>query len=263
MKYYVTGDTHGKVFERLEKLDSNPSETALIILGDAGLNFCLNKTDNKEKQKVQDSGFTVYCVRGNHEERPRNIEGMEVMVDHEIDGLIEFQPQFPNIRYLIDGEEYTFNGHSALVIGGAYSVDKFYRLQRARKDGWSGWFKDEQLSADEMLDIAFAQEGRQYDFVLTHTCPFDWRPTDLFLPFLDQSTVDNTMELWMQEFKDKIDWKVWLFGHYHDDRLVRPRVEMFFKDIEDLEVIYDRWDKGQVDWWLKKDPNYYIDGDTK
>ena len=37
------------------------------------------------------------------------------------------------------GEIYNINGKSILVIGGAYSVDKEYRLLK----GWS-WFKDEQ-----------------------------------------------------------------------------------------------------------------------
>jgi hypothetical protein len=43
------------------------------------------------------------------------------------------------------------------------------------------------------------------------------------------------MEKWLDDFKNNIDWKIWLFGHYHDDRLIRPGVEMYYKDIEDWE----------------------------
>lgn len=260
VKYYVTGDTHGRVYDRIIKyIGTCPAElAAFIILGDAGFNFYLNKTDGKEKQKCQDTGHIFYCVRGNHEERPENIPTMEKWEDTEIGGVVFREPQFPNIRYLIDGEVYTFNGHSALVVGGAYSVDKWYRLQNARSEKWSGWFKDEQLTMDEMMDIIETHAGKEYDFVLSHTCPFDWRPTDLFLSGLDQSTVDNTMEMWMQEFKDTFTWKIWLFGHYHDDRLVRPHVEMYYTDTEDLEVIFERWVKNEIEWWLKKDPNYYM-----
>ena len=44
MKWILTGDTHGRVPERLATIkeqivDFEPNETAVIILGDAGLNY--------------------------------------------------------------------------------------------------------------------------------------------------------------------------------------------------------------------------------
>ena len=41
--YLITGDTHGRVIERISHIPSHyePAETALIILGDAGINFYL------------------------------------------------------------------------------------------------------------------------------------------------------------------------------------------------------------------------------
>ena len=53
--WLITGDTHGLVVPRLENLgktDYPPEETAIIILGDAGLNFYLNKTDVKNKKNI-------------------------------------------------------------------------------------------------------------------------------------------------------------------------------------------------------------------
>lgn len=52
--YLISGDTHGKVVERLSLITPNykPEETALIILGDAGINFYLNKTDTKNKKTL-------------------------------------------------------------------------------------------------------------------------------------------------------------------------------------------------------------------
>lgn len=50
--WLVTGDTHGRVMERLSQIDSDkyiPDETAIIILGDAGINYFLNKTDVKNR----------------------------------------------------------------------------------------------------------------------------------------------------------------------------------------------------------------------
>ena len=101
--------------------------------------------------------------------------------------------------------------------------------------------------------------NKDYDFVLTHTCPISWEPRDLFLGMIDQSTVDKSMELWMDDLKDKITWKVWLFGHYHRDRLERPRVEMFYHNMEDLDTIWKRWTTDEeLPWWLAKSPNYWM-----
>lgn len=219
------------------------------------------------KRNIQNTGYTIYCVRGNHEERPENLNNIIFnKYDPEVKGYIMYESDWSNIKYLYDGGAYTINEKSVLVIGGAYSVDKYYRigsLTPKDKDYLNprktGWFPDEQLLSWERMDIEEEHNGKHYDFVLTHTCPLSWEPRDLFLPFLDQSTVDASMEEWLEEFKDKIDWGIWLFGHFHDDRLVRPGVEMYYRDIEDFADIIARWENpDNLDWWLKKDPNYYF-----
>ena len=53
--WIITGDTHGWVETRLGNIYRNmpeckPEETAVIILGDAGLNFWLNNSDKKHKR---------------------------------------------------------------------------------------------------------------------------------------------------------------------------------------------------------------------
>lgn len=261
--WLITGDTHGAVFSRLQNIDTTkyiPEETAVIILGDAGFNFYLNKTDKKNKKIVNNTGFTIYCVRGNHEERPNKVPGIHPIYDKNVEGTVLHDIEYPNIRYLMDGNTYSINGKSVLVIGGAYSVDKWYRLARfSAAAGWTGWFAEEQLSTEEMQDISDRFNGKHFDFIFSHTCPESWEPRDLFLPGLDQSTVDKSMEKWLDQFKETVSWNVWLFGHFHDDRLVRPGVEMYYTDIEDLETIWERWQHpDQLDWWLKKDPNYYV-----
>ena len=105
-RWMVTGDTHGQVVERLRAVELNNADEKIgcIILGDAGINFYLNKTDRKNKEAISAcSNFIVYCVRGNHEERPQNIEGMLEDYDDEVDGYVYYEPDFRNIRYFIDG----------------------------------------------------------------------------------------------------------------------------------------------------------------
>lgn len=129
--WLVTGDTHGRVMERLSQIDSDkyiPDETAIIILGDAGINYFLNKTDVKNKKSIQASGYTIYCVRGNHEMRPERLPAINCAFDFEVQGIVRYEEDYPHIKYLVNNQIYKFGDYSALVIEGAYSVDKYYRL---------------------------------------------------------------------------------------------------------------------------------------
>lgn len=262
--WLITGDTHGRVTQRLDNIDQDKyptGETAIIILGDVGLNFYLNKTDYKLKNAVNRYGYLVYCLRGNHEARPENLN-MELKYDALVRGDVYMEEEFSNIRYLTDGGMYTINGKSILTIGGAYSVDKWYRLQRAAAAGssFSGWFPDEQLSEEEMAVISSQIVGKHFDFVFTHTCPMDWEPTDLFLSSVDQSSVDKSMGNWLNQVKNSIDWGIWCFGHYHADRLEWPHVEQYYTDIESMEQIISRWETfdrtGELNWWKECSPKF-------
>ena len=237
-KIYVMGDIHGKAPLALTQLANKPNKDkiAVILLGDAGLNYYGHRRDDYFKEYMNNIGVKFYCVRGNHEKRPEKVNGIERMFDCQVENYVYAEPHFPNLRYLIDGYEYMFNGLSCLSIGGAYSVDKWYRL----RNGWM-WHKSEQLSEQEMEDISNKWRGQFVNVVLSHTCPFDWQPTDLFIPEVDQTTVDNTMELWMNKLKDEVLWDKWLFGHFHQTRdIIEERVKMLSNDILlDLEEWYE------------------------
>lgn len=272
-----TGDTHGGMatVSRIDNIKQNmpeykPEETMVVILGDAGLNFWLNNTDKKYKKLLNSMNYHIYCVRGNHEQRPELIKSMILINDENVNNVVYMEEAFPNIRYFVDGKIYNLLGYKCLVVGGAYSIDKWYRLTRA---GYSrneaetadpkkcGWFKDECLTAAEMATIMEKVKGKFVDFILSHTCPLSWEPIDLFLNGIDQSTVDKSMEVWFDELKNNIKWKYWLFGHYHADRIERPHVEQFYQEYENVESIIARWDKydetGELDYWLPKSPAFY------
>lgn len=261
--FLITGDCHGQVEDRLTYIkeampEYEPAETAVIILGDVGFQYYKNKKDWKLKHHAAQFGYTIYCLRGNHEDRISNSKNAHRIYDNEVKGYVWIEDEFPNIKYFDDDfGEYFINGKRILTIGGAYSVDKWYRLQNDFK-----WFADEQLTAEEM---AFAEKHLaqwNYDLILSHTAPIDWEPTDLFLSCIDQSTVDKTMEVWLKKFKDMTSWKVWLFAHYHADRIERPYVEQFYVEVEDMEDIWNRWQKyaetKELDWWLPRSPNFYM-----
>lgn len=252
MNWYITGDCHGSIGRFIHFSPEEPENTAIIILGDAGINYTFDKIDIALKRQLEETKMTYYLVRGNHEERPENIAGIQTIFDKEVENDVFIEPEFPHIKYLKDGYIYNINGFSALVLGGAYSVDKEYRLRYGAK-----WFKSEQLTEKEKFLIFNKIKNQKFDFIFSHTCPISFEPTDLFL-HINQNSVDKSMENWLEEVKNNCDWSVWCFGHFHSDRLERPNVEMFYTDITPLDEIWTRWETGRIEWWLEKSPNYYM-----
>lgn len=260
-KFWITGDTHGAVTPRLDVLlceeDFVPEENALIILGDVGLNYYLGKKDQRNKREVEAKGLYLYCVRGNHEARPKDVKGLHRIHDENVGGTVWIEDEFPHIRYFSDWGIYNIQGLRTLVVGGAYSVDKYYRIQNNFR-----WFENELLSEGEMDSCLrnVTIEPLPFDLVLTHTCPLSLQPTDLFLGFIDQSTVDNSMEVWMEKLANSITWKIWLWAHYHVDRVEWPHCEIFYTEIESLNSILERWKKydetGELDWWITTGPKF-------
>lgn len=237
--YFLTGDTHGaelliRLFNLRQTIDEGikPSSVGIIILGDVGLNYYLDGRDKKLKKKANSFGYQIYCVRGNHEARPKDIETMVKVYDEEVQGIVYYEPNFPNIKYFQDFGEYKIFNYKIAVIGGAYSVDKEYRLL----NGWQ-WFCNEQLSLQEQEEAFALFKDEEFDLVLSHSCPYAWRPTDLFLSFIDQSKVDTTTEVYLENLKEMAfkSWGRWAFGHYHDDRLVRPGAIMLYRKIISLD----------------------------
>lgn len=219
---FVMGDIHGRwepvrdfYNKNKEKLNLDETENYMILLGDAGLNYFLNDRDRGIKGKLSKLPFTYFVIRGNHEQRP-SILAQE---NHDAwstawfwGNRIYYENDFPKIVYAMDDVNiYNIEGYKTLVIPGAYSVDKYYRIA----NGWQ-WFEQEQLTEEEIIaSRAFIGNNAQFDLVLSHTCPCIFEPTDLFLSAVDQSTVDRTMERFLGEVEFGLDYQAWMWGHYH------------------------------------------------
>ena len=264
---FICGDLHQyaepvKNFYRnyIKDTPKENEENWLICLGDFGALYWFDYRDRNFKKELSKYPFNYFVIRGNHEERASNRAIIEPDLWEETEcfgNACLRQPAFPKIYYARDdGGIYNIAGRKALVIPGAYSVDKWFRLER----GWS-WFPDEQLRPMEMANLTRIAAGEHFDLVLSHTCPYQYRPEDLFLNGIDQSRVDNSMELWMSQLSETITYGVWLWGHYHEDRVEAPYCEMFMHEVDPLEHIEERWERyrqtGNLDWWLPKSPIFY------
>lgn len=224
-KVFFTSDWHGKVPDEFKPYFRSLGEekVAVIIGGDLGANFFLNKRDDEFKTKLCNyaPNLFFYCLRGNHDVRPEDVPGMELIWDDYTDAFVYYEKEYPNIIYFKDGVKYNFNGTTILAIGGGYSVDKWFRLQ----NHWT-WIENEQLTSYEMYNIHEAWKGIGVDIVLTHVAPYKLQPFDLFMPEIDQSMVDKSMETWLDVMSEDVKYRYWLFGHYHQCRRMRPNITM-------------------------------------
>lgn len=196
------------------------------------ISFLILHHDEELKKKLGKYPFTYFIVRGNHEERPSICAEKNPNKWHKEsfwNGFVWVENNYPYIKYAEDfvsfyyipaGLEYVSPENSSdddieiqkyyktLIIPGAYSVDKYRRLEA----GWS-WFPQEQLSKSERLAglSLIEQQGWKCDLVLSHTCPIIYEPTDLFLSVVDQSMVEKDMERYLGQIEYQLDYKAWIW----------------------------------------------------
>ena len=247
---YITGDRHGDFTDlKVDSMCGKYTENDIvIILGDAGINYYVKKKRNDEGNLLQEEKkcrklkediqsavkATVFCIHGNHEARPGRIAGYQKKKWHS--GTVYYQKEYPNILFAKDGEVYDFNGKKYIVIGGAYSVDKMFRLLY----GYN-WFEDEQPSEviKKKVEKRLEKENWKIYGVLSHTCPYRYEPRELFLKEVDQSKVDNSTEKWLDTIEKKLDYQVWYFGHYHGEKAIIQEdgryIQMLYQYVDILD----------------------------
>ncbi len=225
---YITGDKHADFREVFYFCYANETtlDDILIVLGDSGINYYANEKDYILKNSLLQYPITFFCIHGNHEERPENIKTYKTKKFH--NGIVYYEEDYPNILFAKDGEIYNFNDHKVLVIGGAYSVDKYFRLAR----GYN-WYESEQPSEETKNKVikVLKKLDNKVDIIFSHTCPYKYLPREMFLEGIDQATVDNSTEYFLDEIEKAADYNLWYCGHYHTDKKV-DKIIFLFNNIE-------------------------------
>ena len=243
-RVFVVGDIHGKpicIRDTIAQIDNPSPDDFIIIAGDAGFEYqdYIMGAAKKETRKFPGKWIVL---RGNHDSSywKEHEDSWKKITYQGCDYL--YQKKYPNIWYLPDeGCIYRIEDYNILFIPGAYSVDKYYRLRMNYP-----WNPDEQLTKEErenleILASEWLDLGFDIDFVIAHTFPRKLQPTfeDLFLPNLDQSNVDKTMENWLDKmsyiYESCPDFKQYFGGHFHDDRVLTQKYTMLYHGVECLE----------------------------
>lgn len=225
---YITGDIHCSaepIYELYQKYKPK-AEDIIVILGDVGVNYTGRLQDRILKENLSALKSVFFCVHGNHENRPQNIG--TYMEKNWNGGRVLYEEDFPNILFPVDGDIFELHNKKCLVIGGAYSVDKLYRIRM----GYN-WWPDEQPSPAIKEYVEKQIKSSKTDVVFSHTCPFKYIPTECFLPSIDQSKVDNSTEKWLDKIEESIDYKAWYAGHWH----INKRIDKMHFLLHDVEIL--------------------------
>ncbi|MCM1286906.1 MAG: metallophosphoesterase [Clostridium sp.] len=227
---YITGDTHGQ-FERIENFCrrfETSREDILIILGDVGVNFSGEIYDRKKKEFLEALPITLFCIHGNHEQRPYTIDSYKEKAWH--GGIVYCEEEYPSLLFAKDGEIFDLDGKQTIVMGGAYSIDKDVRLMYGY-----GWWSDEQPS-EEIKQYVESQLDKlkwKVDVVLSHTIPLKYEPVEVFMTGVAQGRVDKTTEQWLDRIEDRLEYEKWYCGHYHTEKKIN-RVEIMFENFDEF-----------------------------
>ena len=228
---YYTGDIHGDPtrpiqFCREHKLKKTDT---IVLLGDVGANYYGDARDAIVKKALMRVLPTVLCIHGNHEMRPSSIPSYHM--EEWNGGRVWVEDAYPNLLFAKDGEIFTIDGIRHIVIGGAYSVDKHYRLRRGYH-----WWADEQPSVEVKAFVESQLVNNDIDVVLSHTCPFKYEPIEMYLPMIPQDTVDDSTERWLNDIEEHLSYKAWFCGHRHTDKRI-DKIHFLFKSFEGCEYL--------------------------
>jgi len=184
-----------------------------VILGDGGFmwpgNFVHDMLNNETLRQRE---FPILCVIGNHEP----ILGMNYLSESEIDiGIGEkvlLAYDKPFIAYLKRGKVYNIDGFKFLVLGGALSIDKEYRIPGVTWWEEEYWSKDEEKTLFNLLE-----NDNEFDCVLSHTGP-DSVNKIILNSMIKMPWIKDEVALLNDEICKKIKFKEWFCGHLHMDK---------------------------------------------
>lgn len=241
---YITGDCHGdyrrfstEIFPEQKKMTR---EDFVIVCGDFGY-WDRSKEQEWQRKWLSEKPFTLLWVDGNHE----NYDMLaELPVEEWHGGKVQYIKE--NVIHLMRGQVYELDGIRLFAFGGARSHDihsgilepdapdfrkKYQELRRA-----GAWFRVNHVSwwKEEMPDEAEFEEGRrnleragwQVDFIVTHCTASSTQALAggiLYQP--------DTLTDYLEEIRQKCQYRKWFFGHYHDNRNVTEKDLMLYEQM--------------------------------
>jgi len=208
VKILICGDTHGNNawWARLVEYAQKHACEKIVQLGDFG--YWEHRREgveylDKTSKKATMAGIPIYFIDGNHENHP-------LLWERYPPGEDGFCKLRENLYYIPRGNSWTWDGVKFLGIGGAYSVDKPWRVQEEEtyREPRTLWWPTE-LIRD--VDVQKCLEVGKVDVVFSHDCP-----TGIELPGIGgEYPVSNANRAYLRHIIDHVQPQVVFHGHYH------------------------------------------------
>jgi hypothetical protein len=234
---YVTGDTHGcidikKCLADITRLGSDhttivPVENLteddyLIICGDFGLVWYTPDNLRWIKQEMTLKSlnyqkFTTLFVDGNH-------ENFDFLNSYPVEDWNGGKVQFikDKVIHLCRGEVYNISGVSIFAMGGATSHDAETRTPHV-----SWW--DEELPSSAEYENALSNLDKvawSVDYVISHCAPYS-----IVTTFKPEFTDSDSELIFFDTVLEKLKFKHWYFGHYHEDEDVGSKFTCLYREL--------------------------------
>lgn len=229
---YVIGDRHGENAgfseEALPGQGLWTAEDTVIVTGDFGYVMRGEKNNLTEKNNLDalsKKPYTILFCDGNHE----GFDFLEAYPE-ELRFGAPVRRIRPNIFWLQRGFVYTIEGKTFFCMGGAYSMDKAWRLQYKANGGEKIWFEQELPTAEEYRRAIHTLEKHHHrvDYIITHTAPRTIIPR-----VIGKYPDDHDRELtgFLDWIYHEAAFSHWFFGHFHEDMQINPQITACYEKL--------------------------------
>jgi len=229
----IVGDTHGNagwlrryIFPVAMTLQAD----AVVVLGDFGAWEHTKEGVvfmDRVNEIAQRAGIALYWLHGNHDKHSHTIKAYKP-------NQRGFLVCRSHVFYIPQGHTWTWGGVTFRSFGGAYSVDKAWRIHREqelyqrglRQAGYRKqatghtsiapstagtlWFPEEEMTDAQMTEL-LAGDSERKDIVLSHDKPYsskpDWNRKDITGRIPNQMRLERALRVHKPRF--------WLHGHLH------------------------------------------------
>ena len=245
---FVTGDCHAE-FHKFntasfpEQFEMN-REDYVIICGDFGGIWDWRGESKYERfwmNWLEEKPYTTLFVDGNHE----NFERLAEYPEQDWNGG-RVHAIRPHVLHLMRGEVYEISGHTFFTFGGARSHDieagildpasKYFDENQKKLDRENAlyrvnhrtWWKEEMPDEQEMAWARRNMEkhGNKVDIIISHDCP-----ASTCAIYSQGAFEPDELRKFLEEIKQKVEYRYWFFGHYHEDRNITDKDIMLYDQI--------------------------------
>lgn len=219
---WITGDTHRdldswKLSTKAFKEKVKP-EDYVLICGDFGYVWTGNIDEEKALDELNNRVGTYLFIDGNHE----NHSLLNQYPTEEWNGGLVHKIR-PSIIHLMRGQVFNIESKSIFTMGGGTSIDKMWRTPGI------SWWAEEMPSDKELLtgEENLEKTNWNVDYVVTHAAPNNTH--DDVLNF--QVKKHDKLTTYLQTIDDRLTYKKWYFGHYHNDLDVDEKHRLLYQDV--------------------------------